>query len=104
MVGANVKQETLTLMEKKAGIEAEMEAIITRLQPPAGPGLSGNLLDKDVSRQLNSLKYSDRISILLDKKIGLNILSCCTWVRPFVHIWFPACFHKDYFYFSRGVG
>ncbi|BBN16931.1 26S proteasome regulatory subunit N4 [Marchantia polymorpha subsp. ruderalis] len=47
MVGANVKQETLTLMEKKAGIEAEMEAIITRLQPPAGPGLSGNLLDKD---------------------------------------------------------
>ncbi|KAG6544339.1 hypothetical protein Mapa_014173 [Marchantia paleacea] len=47
MVGANVKQETLTLMEKKASIEAEMEAIITRLQPPAGPGLSGNLLDKD---------------------------------------------------------
>ncbi|KAL2612764.1 hypothetical protein R1flu_024456 [Riccia fluitans] len=47
MVGANVKQETLTLMDKKAAIEVEMEAIFSRLLPPNGPGLNGNLMDEE---------------------------------------------------------
>ncbi|CAM6088020.1 unnamed protein product [Calypogeia fissa] len=47
MVGTNVKQETMTLMEKRTGIEAELEVIISRLCRPNGPGMSGNLVDKD---------------------------------------------------------
>ncbi|KAL3680306.1 hypothetical protein R1sor_023262 [Riccia sorocarpa] len=47
MVGANVKQETFTLMDKKAAVEVEMEAIISRLRPPTGPGLTGNLMDEE---------------------------------------------------------
>lgn len=49
MVGTNVKQETMTVMEKRTGIEAELDVIISRLCRPNGPGLSGNLVDKDVS-------------------------------------------------------
>jgi 26S proteasome non-ATPase regulatory subunit 9 len=47
MVGTNVKQETMTLMEKRTSIEAELEVIISRLCLPNAPGLSGNLVDKD---------------------------------------------------------
>lgn len=47
MVGANLKAEAMNLMEKRSGIEAEMNVIIQRLSQPGGPGLSGNLLDSE---------------------------------------------------------
>ncbi|KAI9192301.1 hypothetical protein LWI28_020821 [Acer negundo] len=47
MVGANLKAETMTLMEKRSALEAEMDAIISRLCQPDGPGLSGNLVDSE---------------------------------------------------------
>ncbi|XWS70406.1 hypothetical protein CRYUN_Cryun03dG0045500 [Craigia yunnanensis] len=45
MVGANLKSETMKLMEKRSGMEAEMNAIIEQLCQPGGPGLSANLVD-----------------------------------------------------------
>ncbi|KAL2534816.1 26S proteasome regulatory subunit [Abeliophyllum distichum] len=47
MVGANLKAEAMNLMEKRSGIEAEMNVIIERLCQPGGPGLFGNLLDSE---------------------------------------------------------
>ncbi|CAL1358756.1 unnamed protein product [Linum trigynum] len=47
MVGANVKGETMKLMEKRSAIESEMNGIIHRLTQPGGPGLSGNLVDSE---------------------------------------------------------
>ncbi|GAB4832692.1 hypothetical protein Ancab_006708 [Ancistrocladus abbreviatus] len=47
MVGTNLKAETMTLTEKRAAVEAEMNSIIERLCQPGGPGLSGNLLDSE---------------------------------------------------------
>ncbi|KAG0593219.1 hypothetical protein KC19_1G312700 [Ceratodon purpureus] len=45
MVGANVKAETVTMMDKRKAVENEMDAIIARLTRPGGPGLQGNLVD-----------------------------------------------------------
>ncbi|XP_057767831.1 uncharacterized protein LOC130988089 isoform X2 [Salvia miltiorrhiza] len=45
MVATNLKAETMKLMEKRSGIEEEMNVIIERLCQPGGPGLSGNLVD-----------------------------------------------------------
>ncbi|KAF7806528.1 putative 26S proteasome regulatory subunit p27 [Senna tora] len=47
MVATNVKAETMSLMDKRGAIEAEMNAIIERLCQPGGPGLSGNLVDSE---------------------------------------------------------
>ncbi|XVE53652.1 hypothetical protein DITRI_Ditri03aG0020200 [Diplodiscus trichospermus] len=47
MVGANLKSETMKLIEKRSGTEAEMNAIIEQLCQPGGPGLSGNLVDSE---------------------------------------------------------
>lgn len=47
MVGTNVKAETMAMIDKRSGIEAEMNAIIDRLCEPNGPGISGNLLDAE---------------------------------------------------------
>ncbi|XP_040997159.1 26S proteasome non-ATPase regulatory subunit 9 [Juglans microcarpa x Juglans regia] len=47
MVATNLKSETMTLMEKRSSIEAEMNSIIDRLCQPGGPGLSGNLVDSE---------------------------------------------------------
>lgn len=47
MVGANLKAETMKLMEKRTAIEAEMNAVIERLCQPGGPGLTGNLVDSE---------------------------------------------------------
>jgi len=47
MVGTNVKAETMAMIEKRSGIEAEMNAIIDRLCVPNGPGISGSLLDAE---------------------------------------------------------
>ncbi|KAE8731696.1 26S proteasome regulatory subunit, putative isoform 2 [Hibiscus syriacus] len=47
MVGENLKSETLKLMDKRSGVEAEMNAIIEQLSQPGGPGLSGNLVDSE---------------------------------------------------------
>ncbi|KAJ1410349.1 PDZ superfamily [Sesbania bispinosa] len=47
MVATNVKAETMSLMEKRSALEAEMNAIISRLSQPGAPGLSGNLLDSE---------------------------------------------------------
>lgn len=51
MVGTNLKQETISLKEKRDAIEAEMNSIIARLSQPGGPGISGNLLDSEVFYQ-----------------------------------------------------
>ena len=48
MVGTNVKAETMSLMDKRAAMEIEMNAIIERLSQPGGPGITGNLLDSEV--------------------------------------------------------
>ncbi|KAL3824632.1 hypothetical protein ACJIZ3_020661 [Penstemon smallii] len=47
MVATNLKAETMNLMEKRTGVEAEMNVIIQRLCLPGGPGLSGNLVDSE---------------------------------------------------------
>ncbi|KAJ7516090.1 hypothetical protein O6H91_22G042700 [Diphasiastrum complanatum] len=47
MVGANVKAETLSLMDSRSSIEEEMNAIIARLCAPGGPGLTSSLVDKE---------------------------------------------------------
>ncbi|KAK3189745.1 hypothetical protein Dsin_029306 [Dipteronia sinensis] len=47
MVRANLKAETMTLIEKRSALEDEMDAIISRLCQPNGPGLSGNLVDSE---------------------------------------------------------
>lgn len=47
MVGTNLKAETMSLMEKRSAIEADMNAIIDRLCQSNGPGLSGNLVDSE---------------------------------------------------------
>lgn len=48
MVATNVKAETMSLMDKRSALEAEMNSIIARLSHPGGPGLSGNLVDSEV--------------------------------------------------------
>lgn len=48
MVGANVKAETVTMMDKRKAIETEMDALIATLCRPNGPGLQGNLVDAEV--------------------------------------------------------
>ncbi|KAL6555155.1 hypothetical protein OROGR_006413 [Orobanche gracilis] len=47
MVATNLKAGTRELMEKRNGLEEEMNGIIERLCRPDGPGLSGNLLDSE---------------------------------------------------------
>lgn len=66
MVGANLKSETMKLMDKRSGMEAEMNAIIEQLCQPGGPGLTGNLVDSEVfsfsliySISFYLLKFSD---------------------------------------------
>ncbi|XP_065848531.1 uncharacterized protein [Euphorbia lathyris] len=47
MVAANLKSETMNLMEKRSAVEAEISAILESLCYPGGPGLSGNLVDSE---------------------------------------------------------
>ncbi|KAL7586133.1 hypothetical protein Lser_V15G37994 [Lactuca serriola] len=47
MVATDLKSEIKKLMEKRSGLEAEMNVIIERLCQPGGPGLSGNLVDSE---------------------------------------------------------
>ncbi|CDY55009.1 BnaA10g29350D [Brassica napus] len=47
MGGANLKAETMALMDKRAAMETEMNSIVERLCNPGGPGLSGNLVDSE---------------------------------------------------------
>ncbi|CAK9168854.1 unnamed protein product [Ilex paraguariensis] len=47
MVATNLKAETTNLMDKRSGLEVEMNVIIERLCQPGGPGLSGNLVDSE---------------------------------------------------------
>ncbi|RDY06453.1 26S proteasome non-ATPase regulatory subunit 9, partial [Mucuna pruriens] len=47
MVATNMKAETMSLMDKRSALEAEMNAIIARLSQPGAPGLSGNLVDSE---------------------------------------------------------
>ncbi|KAK6944348.1 Nas2, N-terminal [Dillenia turbinata] len=58
MGATNLKSETKTLMDKRAALEAEMNAIIERLCQPGGPGLSGNLVDSEAIILLHWLQYS----------------------------------------------
>ncbi|KAJ4813701.1 26S proteasome non-ATPase regulatory subunit 9 [Rhynchospora pubera] len=43
----NLKSETKSLMDQRATLEAEMNALIDTLSGPAGPGLSANLTDSE---------------------------------------------------------
>ncbi|XP_027904682.1 26S proteasome non-ATPase regulatory subunit 9 isoform X2 [Vigna unguiculata] len=47
MVATNVKAETMSLMDKRSALEAEMNAIIARLSQPGAPGVSGGLVDSE---------------------------------------------------------
>ncbi|KAG6490706.1 hypothetical protein ZIOFF_052016 [Zingiber officinale] len=47
MAAPNLKAETISLMDMRASMEAEMDAIIESLCGPSGPGLSGNLVDSE---------------------------------------------------------
>lgn len=49
MVATNLKSETMVLMERRASMESEMNAIIESLCGPGGPGVSGNLVDREAS-------------------------------------------------------
>lgn len=49
MGGANLKAETMALMDKRAAMETEMNSIVERLCNPGGPGLSANLVDSEVT-------------------------------------------------------
>lgn len=42
-----MKAETMSLMDKRSAVEAEMNAIIARLSQPGAPGLSGGLLNSE---------------------------------------------------------
>ena len=79
MVGTNVKGETVTLMDKRASIEAEMNAIIERLNQPGGPGLSASLVDSQVSLLFHSYQYHyyyyARVCVKLIRFFGLGISS-----------------------------
>jgi 26S proteasome regulatory subunit N4 len=48
MVATNLKSQTKSLMDQRAAMEAEMNALIEALSGPGGPGLSGNLTDSEV--------------------------------------------------------
>ncbi|KAJ6914328.1 hypothetical protein NC651_016561 [Populus alba x Populus x berolinensis] len=58
MVGANLKAETMKLMEKRSALETEMNVIIDRLCQPGGPGLSGNLVDSEAHKFSSSSSSS----------------------------------------------
>ena len=58
MVATNVKAETMSLMDKRSALEAEMNSIIARLSQPGAPGLSGNLVDSEVASLFHSLSLS----------------------------------------------
>ncbi|XP_017982101.1 PREDICTED: 26S proteasome non-ATPase regulatory subunit 9 isoform X4 [Theobroma cacao] len=84
MVGANLKSETMKLMEKRSGMEAEMNAIIEQLCQPGGPGLSGNLVDSEgfpradidipvVRAQRNRLAELKNDHKEITEKISVNI-------------------------------
>ncbi|XP_072982203.1 uncharacterized protein [Typha latifolia] len=47
MVAMNLKVEAMTLMDKRAAVETEMNSIIESLCSPGGPGISGNLVDSE---------------------------------------------------------
>lgn len=47
MVGSNLKADAMALMDKRAAMESQIEAIIARLNAPGGPGVKGSLVDKD---------------------------------------------------------
>jgi hypothetical protein len=82
MVGANLKAETMAMMESRTAVEAEMDAIIARLSRPGGAGLQGNLVDSEVhSSQLffffvNSFASSSTLLptllLLFSLRIGLR--------------------------------
>ncbi|KAG4197916.1 hypothetical protein ERO13_A05G055000v2 [Gossypium hirsutum] len=77
MVGANLKSETMKLMDKRSAMEAEMNAIIEQLCQPGGPGLSGNLVDSEgfLVLILTSLLFEHNGIVLLEitEKIDVNI-------------------------------
>ena len=65
MVASNLKSETMDLMQKRSAIEAQMDAIISRLCQPGGPGLSGNLVDSEViAMPFFSLDFHERIKFI----------------------------------------
>ncbi|XP_026403906.1 26S proteasome non-ATPase regulatory subunit 9-like [Papaver somniferum] len=47
MVAADLKAETMSLIEQSDAIESEMNSIIHRLSQPGGPGISGSLVDSE---------------------------------------------------------
>ncbi|KAL6846559.1 hypothetical protein ACP4OV_024007 [Aristida adscensionis] len=47
MVAPNLKAETMGLMDRRAALEAEMDAIIAGLTAPGGPGITGGLVDSE---------------------------------------------------------
>ncbi|CAL5064353.1 unnamed protein product [Urochloa decumbens] len=47
MVAPDVKAETMKLMDRRGALEAEMDAIITGLTAPGGPGITGGLVDAE---------------------------------------------------------
>ncbi|XVF48411.1 hypothetical protein PTKIN_Ptkin03bG0188000 [Pterospermum kingtungense] len=84
MVGANLKSETMKLMDKRSGMEGEMNAIIEQLCQPGGPGLSGNLVDSEgfprsdidipvVRAQRNRLAELKNDHQEITEKININI-------------------------------
>ena len=64
MVATNVKAETMSLMDKRTAVEAEMNAIIARLTQPGAPGLSGNLVDSEVFLFFLSFSLSISLNLL----------------------------------------
>ncbi|KAI3837014.1 hypothetical protein MKW98_005347 [Papaver atlanticum] len=47
MVAANLKAETMSLIDQRDAIESEMNSIIHRLSHPGGPRISGSLVNSE---------------------------------------------------------
>lgn len=69
MVATNLKAEALKLMDQRSAMEAEMNAIVERLNQPGGPGISGNLINYDVI-----ILFFFVLSLL---EFKFHLLCCC---------------------------
>lgn len=67
MVAMDLKVETFKLMDKRTAVETEMNLIIERLSQPGGPGLSGNLVDFEVSKVSNLLDSYESLNCVVSE-------------------------------------
>lgn len=62
-----MKDELKVLMKERESIEKEIEERSSRLLAPGGPGLAGNLVDKEVRHRMSSLHLHAPLQELYDE-------------------------------------